>query len=111
MPFGLYLSAVRKEVVTRSSLSRSRQAASAHHYEVHLLLLRAGLPTMNWICFFVWLAISLMIYFSFSRKRRTLRRFRQRKNSTFCHSEARRVPRNLSFLGFRAQRDSSLRSE
>ncbi len=34
----------------------------------------AGLPIMNWIRFFVWLAIGLMIYFSYSRKRSTLRR-------------------------------------
>jgi len=32
----------------------------------------AGLPIMNWIRFFVWLAIGLVIYFSYSRKR-TLR--------------------------------------
>jgi len=38
------------------------------------LLLMAGLPIMNWIRFFVWLAIGLMIYFSYSRKRSTLRR-------------------------------------
>jgi APA family basic amino acid/polyamine antiporter len=36
-------------------------------------LLMAGLPIMNWIRFFVWLAIGLMIYFSYSRKRSTLR--------------------------------------
>jgi APA family basic amino acid/polyamine antiporter len=28
---------------------------------------------MNWIRFFVWLAIGLVIYFSYSRKRSTLR--------------------------------------
>jgi APA family basic amino acid/polyamine antiporter len=33
----------------------------------------AGLPIMNWIRFFVWLAIGLVIYFSYSRKRSTLR--------------------------------------
>jgi APA family basic amino acid/polyamine antiporter len=38
------------------------------------LLLMAGLPIMNWIRFFVWLAIGLMIYFSYSRKRSTLRK-------------------------------------
>jgi APA family basic amino acid/polyamine antiporter len=37
------------------------------------LLLMAGLPIMNWIRFFVWLAIGLVIYFSYSRKRSTLR--------------------------------------
>jgi APA family basic amino acid/polyamine antiporter len=37
------------------------------------LLLMAGLPIMNWIRFFVWMAIGLMIYFSYSRKRSTLR--------------------------------------
>jgi len=34
-----------------------------------------------------------------------------RKNAERCHSEARCVPRNLSFLGFQPKRDSSLRSE
>jgi len=37
------------------------------------LLLMAGLPIMNWIRFFVWLAIGLVIYVSYSRKRSTLR--------------------------------------
>jgi APA family basic amino acid/polyamine antiporter len=37
------------------------------------LLLMAGLPIMNWIRFFTWLAIGLIIYFSYSRKRSTLR--------------------------------------
>jgi len=37
------------------------------------LLLMAGLPIMNWIRFFVWLVIGLVIYFSYSRKRSTLR--------------------------------------
>jgi basic amino acid/polyamine antiporter, APA family len=36
------------------------------------LLLMAGLPITNWIRFFVWLAIGLVIYFSYSRKRSTL---------------------------------------
>ena len=36
------------------------------------LLLMAGLPIMNWIRFFVWLLIGLVIYFSYSRKRSTL---------------------------------------
>jgi APA family basic amino acid/polyamine antiporter len=36
------------------------------------LLLMAGLPIMNWIRFFLWLAIGLVIYFSYSRKRSTL---------------------------------------
>jgi basic amino acid/polyamine antiporter, APA family len=31
------------------------------------LLLMAGLPIMNWLRFFVWLAIGLAIYFSYSR--------------------------------------------
>jgi basic amino acid/polyamine antiporter, APA family len=30
------------------------------------------LPIMNWIRFFVWLAIGLVIYFTYSRKRSTL---------------------------------------
>ena len=38
------------------------------------LLRMAGLPIMNWIRFFVWLAVSLVIYFSYSRKRITLRK-------------------------------------
>jgi len=37
------------------------------------LLLMAGLPIMNWIRFFVWLGIGLVIYFTYSRKRSTLR--------------------------------------
>jgi APA family basic amino acid/polyamine antiporter len=37
------------------------------------LLLMAGLPIMNWIRFFVWMAIGLVIYFTYSRKRSTLR--------------------------------------
>lgn len=36
------------------------------------LLLMAGLPIMNWIRFFVWLAVGLVIYFVYSRKRSTL---------------------------------------
>ena len=37
------------------------------------LLLMAGLPIMNWIRFFVWMAIGLVIYYNFGRKRSTLR--------------------------------------
>jgi len=33
------------------------------------ILLMAGLPIMNWIRFFVWLAIGLLIYFFYSRHR------------------------------------------
>ncbi len=36
---------------------------------VACLLLMAGLPIINWIRFFVWLAIGLCIYFLYSRKR------------------------------------------
>ena len=36
------------------------------------LLLMAGLPIMNWIRFFGWLALGLVIYFTYSRKRSTL---------------------------------------
>jgi APA family basic amino acid/polyamine antiporter len=36
------------------------------------LLLMAGLPITNWIRFFVWLVIGLVIYFLYSRKRSTL---------------------------------------
>jgi basic amino acid/polyamine antiporter, APA family len=36
------------------------------------LLLMAGLPIMNWLRFFGWLLIGLVIYFSYSRKRSTL---------------------------------------
>jgi APA family basic amino acid/polyamine antiporter len=38
------------------------------------LLLMAGLPILNWIRFFVWLVIGLVIYFSYSRSRSTLGR-------------------------------------
>jgi len=34
----------------------------------------AGLPITNWIRFFVWLLIGLVIYFCYSRRRSTLRR-------------------------------------
>jgi APA family basic amino acid/polyamine antiporter len=37
------------------------------------LLLMAGLPIMNWIRFFVWMAIGLVIYYNYGRKRSTLR--------------------------------------
>ena len=37
------------------------------------MLLMAGLPITNWIRFFVWLLIGLVIYFSYSRKRSTIR--------------------------------------
>ena len=37
------------------------------------LLLMAGLPITNWIRFFVWLAVGLVIYFNYGRKRSTLR--------------------------------------
>jgi APA family basic amino acid/polyamine antiporter len=40
---------------------------------VTCLLLMAGLPIMNWIRFFVWMAIGLVIYYNFGRKRSTLR--------------------------------------
>src|ERR1700748_1857199 len=33
------------------------------------LLLMAGLPITNWIRFFVWLAIGLVIYYNYGRKR------------------------------------------
>ncbi len=36
------------------------------------LVLMAGLTLENWIRFFVWLAIGLLIYFLYSRKRSTL---------------------------------------
>ncbi|MBZ5702160.1 MAG: amino acid permease [Acidobacteriia bacterium] len=36
------------------------------------VLLMAGLPITNWIRFFVWLAIGLVIFFTYSRKRSTL---------------------------------------
>jgi APA family basic amino acid/polyamine antiporter len=32
------------------------------------LLLMAGLPIMNWIRFFTWLIIGLVIYFLYSRR-------------------------------------------
>ncbi len=37
------------------------------------ILLMAGLPITNWIRFFVWMAIGLVIYYNFGRKRSTLR--------------------------------------
>jgi APA family basic amino acid/polyamine antiporter len=37
------------------------------------ILLMAGLPITNWIRFFVWLAIGLVIYYNYGRKRSTLR--------------------------------------
>jgi APA family basic amino acid/polyamine antiporter len=37
------------------------------------LLLMAGLPITNWIRFFVWMTIGLVIYYNFGRKRSTLR--------------------------------------
>jgi APA family basic amino acid/polyamine antiporter len=37
------------------------------------LLLMAGLPITNWIRFFVWLGVGLVIYFNYGRKRSTLR--------------------------------------
>ncbi len=37
------------------------------------VLLMAGLPIMNWIRFFVWMAIGLIIYTNYGRKRSTLR--------------------------------------
>jgi len=39
---------------------------------VTCLLLMAGLPIMNWIRFVVWLAIGLVIYFAYSRRRSSL---------------------------------------
>jgi APA family basic amino acid/polyamine antiporter len=36
------------------------------------MLLRAVLQIMNWIRFFIWLAIGLVIYSSYSHKRSTL---------------------------------------
>jgi APA family basic amino acid/polyamine antiporter len=37
------------------------------------LLLMAGLPITNWIRFFVWMIIGLVIYYNFGRKHSTLR--------------------------------------
>jgi APA family basic amino acid/polyamine antiporter len=37
------------------------------------LLLMAGLPIMNWIRFFAWLAIGLVIYYFYGRRKSTLR--------------------------------------
>ncbi len=37
------------------------------------LLLMGGLPIINWIRFFVWLAIGLVIYYAYSRHHSTLR--------------------------------------
>jgi len=38
------------------------------------LLLMAGLPIMNWLRFFTWLIIGLVIYYFYGRKKSTLRR-------------------------------------
>ena len=35
-------------------------------------LLMMGLSISNWVCFFTWLAIGLVIYFGYSRSRSTL---------------------------------------
>ncbi len=40
---------------------------------VTCLLLMAGLPITNWIRFIVWLAIGLVIYYNYGRRRSTLR--------------------------------------
>ena len=37
------------------------------------VLLMAGLPIMNWIRFFVWMIIGLVLYSSYGRKHSTLR--------------------------------------
>jgi len=37
------------------------------------LLLMAGLPIMNWLRFFTWLIIGLMIYYLYGRRKSTLR--------------------------------------
>jgi APA family basic amino acid/polyamine antiporter len=37
----------------------------------------AGLPITNWIRFFVWMAIGLMFYYNYGRKRSTLRAVKQ----------------------------------
>ena len=41
------------------------------------VLLMAGLPIMNWIRFFIWMAIGLVIYYNYGRKRSTLRLAKQ----------------------------------
>ena len=40
---------------------------------VACVLLMAGLPITNWIRFFLWLAVGLVIYYNYGRKRSTLR--------------------------------------
>jgi APA family basic amino acid/polyamine antiporter len=37
-------------------------------------LLMAGLPILTWVRFFVWLALGLVVYFSFSRRNSALAR-------------------------------------
>src|SRR5258708_2467216 len=37
------------------------------------VLLMAGLPIMNWIRFFTWLVIGLVIYYFYGRRKSTLR--------------------------------------
>src|SRR5437763_9569188 len=46
------------------------------------LLLMAGLPIMNWIRFFVWMAIGLVIYYNYGRKRSTLRAANKHRGSS-----------------------------
>jgi APA family basic amino acid/polyamine antiporter len=43
---------------------------------VFCLLLMAGLPIINWVRFFVWLVIGLVIYFCYGQRRSTLARER-----------------------------------
>jgi APA family basic amino acid/polyamine antiporter len=40
---------------------------------VTCLLLMAGLPIMNWIRFFVWLVVGLLLYYFYGRRKSTLR--------------------------------------
>jgi len=37
------------------------------------ILLMAGLPIMNWIRFFVWMILGLVLYYFYGRKHSTLR--------------------------------------
>ena len=40
---------------------------------LNCLLLMAGLPIMNWLRFFAWLALGLVVYYFYGRRKSTLR--------------------------------------
>jgi len=48
-------------------------ARSPHHHHAYVRAPDGGLPITNWIRFFVWMAIGLVIYYNYGRRRSTLR--------------------------------------